>query len=217
MTEAFAKNIKLVAADDHRIFLEGLKSLFQLTPEFDLIATCEDGDTLLTLIEEHMPEIALVDLSMPGATAEEIVKNVDDSSLDTHLIALTMHQDPRIAEELLNLGFSGYLVKEDAFDELTSAINAVINDEQFISPVLLRLMKEFHEKATNSKELLTQREIEVLENAAQGHSNKSIARIMDISERTVRFHISNCCVKLEANGRSNAVAKAMQLTLIQLN
>lgn len=217
MTETLSKTIKLVAADDHRLFLEGLKSLFQLTDDYDLIATCEDGDTLLSLIETEKPDIALVDLSMPGTSTEDIVSTVERNEWQTHLIALTMHQDPQIAEELINLGLSGYILKEEAFDELTSAIHAVLNDDQFISPTLLKIMKEFHEKTAASKELLTTREVEVLENAALGHSNKAIARNMGISERTVRFHISNCCVKLDAKGRSNAVARAMVMNIIQID
>ena len=217
MTELNPKTITLVAADDHRLFLEGLKSLFQLTEDYDLIATCEDGDALLNLIETEKPDIALIDLSMPGMSTEDIVSTVESNNWQTHLIALTMHQDPRIAEELINLGLSGYILKDEAFDELTSAIHAVLNDDQFISPTLLNIMKEFHKKTAISKELLTTREVEVLENAALGHSNKSIARNMDISERTVRFHISNCCVKLDAKGRSNAVARAMVMNIIKID
>lgn len=217
MIESPLQTIKLVAADDHRLFLEGLKSMFHLTPELNLIATCSDGDSLLELILNEKPDIALVDLSMPGASTEDILTTVEKEAYDTQLVALTMHNDPEFAEELLNIGLSGYILKEDAFEELIVAIKAVINDEQFISPALLTTMKEFHEKTANTKEILTTREIEVLEKAAHGHSNKFIANAMNISERTVRFHVSNCCIKLEAKGRSNAVAKAMKLALIQLN
>lgn len=205
--------INLVAADDHRLFLEGLKSLFEYTPEFNLIKVCEDGDTLLSLISKHKPDIALIDISMPGASTETIVKIVESDYPDTHLIALTMHLEPQLAEKLFELGLCGYVLKEEAFDELGKAINALQAGEQYISPKLMRAIADSHKKNTN-KALLTIRETDVLGFAAKGQSNKEIARSLDISERTVRFHISNCCVKLEAHGRSNAIARALKMELI---
>ena len=210
------KTIKLVAADDHRLFLEGLKSLFEIIPEFNLVAVCEDGDELLSLIAQHEPDIALIDISMPGANTEMIVEKVEADFSDTNLIALTMHLDPEMAEELLSLGLSGYVLKDEAFDEVSNAIKAVMQGEQFISPVLAKAINENQQKSQTRNDFLTPREVEVLEGAAKGSSNKEIARDLDISERTVRFHVSNCCVKLEAHGRSNAVAKAIQMDLIHI-
>lgn len=210
------KPIKLVAADDHRLFLEGLKSLFEIIPEFNLADVCEDGDALLSLIAQHQPDVALIDISMPGANTEMIVEKVEADFSDTQLIALTMHLDPEMAVELLSLGLSGYVLKDEAFDEVSNAINAVMKGEQFISPVLAKAISDNQHKSQTRNDLLTAREVQVLENAAKGQSNKEIARNLDISERTVRFHVSNCCVKLDAQGRSNAVAKAMQMDLIHI-
>lgn len=208
--------VNVVAADDHRLFLEGLDSLFRRIPEYSLVSTCEDGDSLLEIIAKENPHVALIDLSMPGATTEDIVKAVDDNDWDTKLIALTMHREPHYAQQLIRIGLSGYVLKDEAFDELNNAISAVLKDEQFISPTLSNVILEANKKRDSKTELLTKREIEVLSNAAQGQSNKEIARNMDITERTVRFHVSNCCLKLEAQGRSNAVAKAMQKGFIKL-
>jgi len=217
MDKIIHRTVRLVAADDHQLFLEGLNSLFQLSSVFDLVATCSDGDSLLELIEQEKPDVALVDISMPGASAEEIVATVERNGWHTQLVALTMHHDPKLAEALLNLGMSGYILKEGAFDELMNAITDVINDEQYISPELFQRMQDYQDNKQQSSSLLTIREAEVLASAARGSSNKVIAREMDISERTVRFHVSNCCLKLDANGRSNAVAKAMQMSLINLD
>ena len=208
--------INLVAADDHRLFLEGLKSLFEINETSNLLAVCEDGDTLLALIAEHKPDVALIDISMPGANTETIVAKVESDFPNTQLIALTMHLDPEMAEELLSLGLSGYVLKDEAFNEVNNAINAVMANEQFISPVLTKAIADNKENAQERNDLLTVREVEVLECAANGESNKEIARSLDISERTVRFHVSNCCVKLDAHGRSNAVAKAIQMDLIHI-
>lgn len=208
--------INLVAADDHRLFLEGLKSLFKYTAEFNLIDVCEDGDSLLALISKHKPDIALVDISMPGASTETIIQTVETDHPDTHLIALTMHLEPPLAEKLFNLGLCAYVLKEDAFDELGQAIHALQDGEQYISPKLMKAIVDYHHKQDTEKQLLTIREIDVLGFAAKGQSNKEIARSLEITERTVRFHVSNCCAKLEAQGRSNAVAIAMQMKLITI-
>lgn len=210
------KTINLVAADDHRLFLEGLKSLFELTPEFNLISVCGDGDTLLALIEKHKPDIALLDISMPGPSTEIIVETVEKDYPDTHLLALTMHLEPALAEKLFELGLCGYVLKEEAFDELGLAIHSIQANEQYISPALITALSNYHDEMECKKDLLTHRETAVINHAAKGDSNKEIARTLDISERTVRFHISNCCLKLNANGRSNAVAKAIQLELISV-
>ncbi len=205
-------SIEIVAADDHQIFLEGLKSLFQLSAGHTLIACCGDGDSLLDIIINKTPDIALVDLSMPGATTEDIVNTVEKKNLDTQLIALTMHKEPELAQELLELGLAGYVLKEEAFDELSNAIQAVLQGEQFISPNLLKAIKN----SKQQKDLLSRREIEVLQYAAEGVSNKKIAQLIGISERTVRFHVSNCCLKLDAHGRSHAIAKAVQMGLFEV-
>lgn len=133
-----ARKIRLIAADDHRLFLEGLQSLLKITPEFDLIAFCEDGDSLLSLIAKHKPDIALIDISMPGASTATIVETVESDFPDTRLIALTMHLEPRLAEKLLELGLCGYVLKEEAFDELDKAIHAITAGEQYISPALIK-------------------------------------------------------------------------------
>lgn len=210
-------SINIVAADDHQLFLEGLKSLFSYTKEYNLLDVCGDGDSLLALIAKHSPDIALVDISMPGASTEIIVKTVETQYPNTHLIALTMHLEPQLAESLFELGLCGYVLKEDAFDELGRAINALQKGEQYISPKLMQVIAEYYQKRETEKKLLTSREVDVLGWAAKGQSNKEIARSLDISERTVRFHISNCCIKLKAHGRSNAVAKALKMELVNFS
>ncbi len=208
------QKMNLVAADDHQLFLEGLESLFLQVPNYNLIAVCGDGDALLALIEKHKPDIALVDISMPGASTETIVKTVQKNFPNTQLLALTMHLEPALAEKLFKLGMCGYVLKEEAFDELSVAISSLESGEQYISPALITALTKYHDEIDNKKEILTHREVDVLNHAAMGSSNKEIARSLDISERTVRFHMTNCCIKLNAHGRSNAIAKAMQLELI---
>lgn len=200
--------VTIVAADDHSMFLEGLSSLIGKSPTFQLLGTGSNGDELIELIKQFSPAIALVDLSMPGAKTEEILQFAERHSPATQLIALTMHLEAHLAKTLLGLGLSGYVLKESAFEELSDAIENVQQGEQFLSPGMIEALSIF--ESTDGNATLTTREVEVLACAAQGLSNKETGRQLDISERTVRFHISNSCLKLNAHGRANAVAEALK-------
>ena len=140
------QKMNLVAADDHQLFLEGLESLFLQVPNYNLIAVCSDGDALLALIEKHKPDIALVDISMPGASTETIVKTVQKNFPNTQLLALTMHLEPALAEKLFKLGMCGYVLKEEAFDELSVAISSLESGEQYISPALITALTKYHDE-----------------------------------------------------------------------
>jgi DNA-binding NarL/FixJ family response regulator len=203
--------IKVVAADDHCIFLEGVKSLFLSSPSISMLETCSEGEQLLTLISKHHPDIALVDISMPGPGIENIVESVSALDVKTKLIALTMHLEAGRASRLFALGLSGYVLKDDAFEQLELAILAVASGDEYISPRMVSEMKGAEDENVS----LTARELEVLQYLAEGLINKTIAEEMGVSERTVRFHISNCCLKLRANRRSGVVAKALQMNLIR--
>ncbi|RTE65600.1 DNA-binding response regulator [Amphritea opalescens] len=201
-----SERVTIVAADDHSMFLEGLSSLIGKSSTFQLLGTGANGDELIALIEQFSPTIALVDLSMPGAKTADILKYVETHSPETQLIALTMHLEAHLAKTLLRLGLSGYVLKESAFEELSDAINNVVAGEQFLSPAMMEALSV----VDADEAALTLREVEVLACASNGLSNKETGRQLDISERTVRFHISNSCLKLNAHGRANAVAVALK-------
>jgi DNA-binding NarL/FixJ family response regulator len=173
--------ITLIAADDHRMFLEGLKSLIELTPECRLLATADNADELLEKVSLLQPDIVLLDLSMPGAATEKVIEACEKLEKPPRLIAVTMHMDARRAEELMALGLSGYVLKEEAFDDLYNAIRAVFSGEQFISPGLMAVMSSA-QGAASEKSLLTERERSVLELVAEGLSNMDIATALRISD-----------------------------------
>jgi len=205
--------LKVIAADDHVLFLEGIKSLFLSSPSVQVVDVCGDGESLLLCILKHDPHVALVDISMPGPEIEHIIKKVEALHLRVKLIALTMHLEPGRATKLLELGLSGYVLKDDAFEQLELAILAVSDGDEYISPTMLAAMRNSSDTLNDSVKL-TSRELEVAQCLAEGLTNKVIARELDVSERTVRFHIANCCLKLDASRRSHVVAKALQLNLI---
>lgn len=210
-----AQNLTLIVADDHQIFLDGLVLLFQKLTWVDFLGSATDGDGILTLIETQQPDIALIDLSMPGASTETIIATVEQSYPNTQLIALTMLNDAYKANQLLALGLAGYVVKDTAFEDLLTAIEAVAAGEQFISPSLVSEIQQLREEAYKAE--LTDRECQVLTRAAKGDGNKQIAYHLGISERTVCFHMANCFVKLGVSNRTQAVTRALNQAIVALD
>lgn len=207
--------IKVVAADDHLIFLEGIKSLLLGSSTIHLLEACTDGDQLLALIAKYTPDVALIDISMPGASAESIIQSAEASDVPIKLIALTMHLEPNRAYGLLKLGLNGYVVKDAAFEELESAIVAVAGGDEYVSPAIVMAMHQLDGKDSEAPSVfLTDRELEIVKCLSEGMTNKMVARQLGITERTVRFHVANCCLKLNACRRSHVVAKAIQLKLV---
>ncbi len=206
--------IRVIAADDHLLFLEGIKSLFSTSSSVKIVDVCSDGESLMSLVSTYNPDIALVDISMPGPGIECIVERLEALQIKVKIIVLTMHLEPNRARKLFKLGLNGYVLKEDAFEQLELAILAVAEGDEYISPTMLTAMRSLNNTLANGMPTLSARELEVAQCLSEGLTNKMIARELAISERTVRFHISNCCLKLDANRRSNVVTKALQLNLI---
>ncbi len=201
-------DIRLVMADDHQMFLEGLENMLSLTAGFTVVGVCSDGDSLLAMVRDTDPDVAIVDISMPGPGPAGIVDALEAAGGRTKALALTMHLERSYARELLSHGMSGYVVKEAAFDELALAIRAVAGGDQYLCRAMIA---EADESAA-----LTERELQCLDAAAKGETAKMIAIDLGISERTVRFHVSNSCRKLGVQRRTQAVAEALRLGLISL-
>ena len=205
----------LIVADDHLIFLEGLVMLFDRLEGFELLGNATDGDQTLAMIARYKPDIALIDLSMLGVTIEQIIQAVEKEEITTQLIVLTMLKDGHKAQQLLDLGLSGYVLKDMAFEDLITSIEQVCRGETFISPLLLAEMLEVEPLIIMP--CLTDREIEVMICVAKGDSNKQIARELKISQRTVCFHMTNCFTKMEASNRTEAIVKAVSCGLIDIS
>ena len=205
----------LIVADDHPIFLEGLIMLFDKLAWVDLLASATNGDEAFDIINSHQPDIALIDLSMSGASIEQIIQTVKTQKYPTQLIALTMLKDGYRAQQLLSVGLSGYVLKDNAFEDLLIAIEKVSIGESFISPSLLDEMQIQETIAIVPH--LTDREVEVLICAVEGNTNKQIAYKLSITQRTVCFHMRNCFVKLEATNRTQAIVNAVSYGLVNIN
>ena len=204
----------LIVADDHPIFLEGLELLLDRLDWLKLLGVATDRDETLTVIEQQQPNIALIALSMFGATTPHITEFIEKNSTITQLVALTMSKDEYKAQQLLTGGLSGYVLRDIAFDGLLTAIKHVSTGRQFVPS---SIKKEYVPlPIVSHTPHLTRRELEVLVCVARGNRNKEIAHKLDITQRTVCFHMTNCFTKLEVSNRTEAIIKAMSHGLIDL-
>jgi DNA-binding NarL/FixJ family response regulator len=181
---------RLLLADDHTLLLDGIRLM--LAPEYELLGSVEDGQSLLTAARELKPDVILLDISMPllnGIDAAHQLKRIVPS---TRLIFVTMHADPDFVTEAFRAGASGYVLKRAAASELLTAIREVLKGNQYVSPSVTRntleLLISSAQPGGKLSNRLTPRQREVLQLVAEGKNRKEIATILSISVKTVEFH-----------------------------
>lgn len=204
----------LIIADDHPIFLQGLSILLDRLEWLELLGVASDGQEILETIEQHQPNIALIALSMFGSSTEQILNFAQKNSATTHLMALTMPDDEKKAQQLLPLGLSSYVLKDIVFEDLLAMIRLICTSDKLVLPSLI--VPETTLANLNDLPLLTHRETEVLTYVAKGDRNKEIAYKLDITQRTVCFHMSNCFAKLDVSNRTQAIVKAASYGLVDI-
>jgi DNA-binding NarL/FixJ family response regulator len=180
---------RVLLADDHKIVVEGLKSL--LEAEFQLVGTAEDGRSLVSAAAELRPDVIVADISMPLLNGIEAVRQIRKRDKQVKVVFLTMHPDVTYAASAFEAGASGYVLKHSAPSELVTAIHEVLRGHTYVTPMIAgELMGAYREgfaQKTAHVEL-TSRQREVLQLLAEGKSAKEIALILNISTRTVEFH-----------------------------
>jgi len=181
---------RLLLADDHRIVMEGLKTL--LEPEFDLVGMVEDGRALLEAAEKLRPDVIVADISMPLLNGIEAVRQLKKARGDVKVVILTMHSDPAYAAAALDAGASGYVLKHSAASELITAVRTALQGKTYITPLIAGdLVRHYQDPGNQQRDngsTLTPRQREVLQLLAEGRPIKEIASTLNISSRTVEFH-----------------------------
>jgi len=184
------KRPRIVLADDHTLVLEGLCKI--LEDECDVVGTAEDGRKLLAMVQERNPDVVVLDISMPQLNGLDAARQLHKLLPACKIIFLTMHADPTYAREAFQIGASGYLLKRSAATELILAIQAVLKDQFYVTPVIAKevLLPLCDESPllSDAKNRLTPRQREVLQLAAEGKAVKEIADILHLSTKTVEFH-----------------------------
>jgi DNA-binding NarL/FixJ family response regulator len=204
--------IKLVIADDHPVFRQGLRQVIESDPQLKVLGEASDGISAIELIEKALPDVAVLDVGMPNADGFEVARVLQQKRLNVKMIFLTMHQDERFLNAALDLGVKGYLLKDSAVGDIIASIKAVEAGQDYVSSVLTgylinrgrRAIRLAEEKPALSK--LSSTELRVLKLLAEYKTSKEIAAELFVSPRTVEHHRANICEKLELRG-SHALIK----------
>lgn len=208
---------RIIVADDHALFRQGLKNLLGARPDLEVIGEAGDGLQLLDLLNQSLPDIILLDISMPNLRGLEAVHEIKRAHPRVKILILTMHKDKQYLEQAISAGARGYLLKEDTDTELFTAIEKIRRRRIYVSPTLLEELTEdwvltLHDESNASLKIeqLTVREKEVLKLIAEGKGSKEIADLLFISTRTVERHRANIMQKLDAKKTADIVRHAIQ-------
>jgi DNA-binding NarL/FixJ family response regulator len=206
--------IKVVIADNHVIFRQGLLKLLQAAQDITVAGEAGNGPETLKLIAKEKPDLAILDISMPGLDGFEIYEKMKSNGLETKVIFLTVHNDTLTAKKAIQSNTSGYVLKDNAFEDLLYAIRAVASGGKFISPSISDKILNFSEKESENH-ILTGRENEVLRLIASGLTNKQIANKLFISIKTVDTHRTNIMQKLDVHTTADLVRYAIKTGLLE--
>ena len=209
------KRPRLILADDHRLMLDALKNL--LEPEFEIVGTFENGQTLVEHAAELQPNVIVLDVAMPQMNGLIAGKKLKQEMPLVKLVYLTMNQDPDIAGEAFRLGASAYLLKNSSGSELVRAIAEVVRGRYYITPLMTKDMdgpsvQNF--KRMKSKNPLTLRQKEVLQLLAEGRSMKEVGFVLNVSPRTVAFHKYAMMDRLHIRSSAELIEFAMRSSLV---
>jgi len=210
---------KIFLTDDHAMFRAGLKSLITKDPELAVTVEAEDGQELLEKLEYTECDLLVLDLAMPNIDGITALKIIHEKYPDLKIIILTMQKDPEHFRRALNYGVFGYVLKDDAYEQLVLAVRAVLKGKHFFSPSVARQVTDRYIRSVDesegvSLEILTQRERQVLKLIAGGEANKNIAEKLKISIRTVETHRLNLSNKLGIKSTAGLVKYAISKGLV---
>lgn len=212
-------SIRIMLADDHVLMREGIRQLLEFDGSMEVVAEANDGEECIEKLLETEPQILLLDINMPKGNGIEILKEIKNRKINVKVLILTVHEGIEYLLKAVDYGADGYIMKDAESVELKKAINVIMNGENYIQPKLVpalnnRLVARDIDK--DKIESLTGRELEVLIQVANGMFNKEIATSLNISERTVKNHISNIFKKIGVFDRTQAAVFAIKNDLIKL-
>ena len=194
---------RAIIADDHRIMREGLRSLLDRTGEFECIAEADDGYQAVMLATELRPDVVIMDIAMPNLNGIEATRQIKTELPEVEVVVLSMHATRNYVLQVLQAGASAYLLKDSAFEELSTALLAISRGGMYLSPAITKTAALANLKGGSSgglagqAEHLTKRELQVLQLIAEGRSTKDIAARLELSVKTVETHRKQIMDKLE--------------------
>lgn len=212
--------IRVVIADDHHLIRQGIRAVLEAEKDIEIIGEAQDGQQVIKLVEELVPEVVIMDISMPRMDGIQATDRICAMNVPTEIVMLSVHDDAIIVQQLLNAGIKGYLLKESFSGELILAVRAASMGKVYLSPsisnsVLNNLMMTKPDELPESpSELLTPREREVLQLISEGYTNAAIAEALTISVKTVEKHRANLMAKLDVHDLPTLIRKAIEYKLI---
>ena len=210
---------RVILADDHEMLRQGLKSLLDQDPQFTVVAQAKDGEELLEKLKKNECDVIVVDLSMPNMDGIQALKVIKDKYAKIKVLVLTMQKDHEHFKHAMASGASGYLLKDEAFDQLSMAIKMIMRGKEFVSSSIAKLLADRYVRSLDdnespSLEIITKRELQVLKLIAQGFANKKIASKLNLSIRTIEAHRLNLSNKLSIKNTAGLVKFAMSKGLV---
>lgn len=205
----------IILVDDHTLFRQAIRAIIEGIEDLEIIGEAGDGLELLALLKQLTPDLLILDIAMPRMRGTEAVYEVKAAYPEVKILVLTMYSNREYVRHAFSAGAEGYLLKEDALDELLLAIRAIRNGETYISPVLSGLLSkklavEYGGGKKQGEDTLSPREREVLKLIAEGATNREIARLLSISVHTVERHRANILSKLDIRGTAGLVRYAIE-------
>lgn len=213
------EKIRVMITDDHSLIREGLKQLLEFDGSIEVVGEASNGVECLKKLSECNPEVLLLDINMPEKNGIEVLKQMKADDSKIKVLILTVHNEMDYLMKAVDIGVDGYILKDSESAELKKAIRAVRNGENYIQPSLIpALNSQLLSRDTDKDKIssLTNRELEVLVQVANGMFNKEIATNLNISERTVKNHISNIFKKIDVSDRTQAAVFAIKNNIIKL-
>ena len=211
--------IRLMLADDHRMLREGL-SRSMSEHGFDIVGEARDGVEAVNMATALVPDVVLMDVSMPEMDGVEACRQVRAASPNTKVVMLTMHADQEVLANAIRAGACGYLVKDCSTEEIADAVRMASNGDTALSPQLaasmLNEVRKLDQAPTREDRVVTKREEEVLQLIADGCSTTEVAEQMYISQKTVKNHLASIYQKLDARDRTQAVLQAVRMGIVSL-
>ena len=214
--------IRVLLADDHTLFRKGMRTLLEQMHDFEVVGESATGEEVVSHARELVPDVILMDIKMPVFTGIEATRSILQENPHIGVILVTMFDDPESVFSGMRAGARGYVLKEAEPEELRRAMEAAYRGEVILCPIIARkLLAHFGSDSKRQQpgipyEQLTQRELQVLQLAADGLSNKEIGQKLVISEKTAKNHVANIFSKLQVNDRTQAIMYALRKRLITM-
>ena len=213
--------IRVLIADDHNIIRDGIRSLLSITPNIEVVGEACDGIEVLEKVEETLPDLVILDLSMPRMTGLDVTRKVCKDFPRTKILALTQYSSREYVMKVIEAGARGFLAKTTASSELINAIEAVYRGESYLSPSAATVLVEEwqhmpHPASKEPLDLLTNREKEVLNLVVEGYTAKDIAKMICVSPKTVEWHKRSLMNKLNIHKKTELIKFAIANSIIHL-